>query len=91
MHGLYDLPDLGGQRFEELLVGYLPASFEPGDYGVEVAVYMPRPGESAAHELELWGIGEAPLPVVSRGTPRGVTREAVRGASFRLDPQLPRS
>jgi hypothetical protein len=90
-HGLYDLPDLGGQRFEELLVGYLPASFEPGDYGVEVAVYTPRPGEAAAHELELWGIGEAPLPVVSRGIPRGVTREAVRGASFRLEPQAPRS
>jgi hypothetical protein len=89
IHGLYDLPDLGARQFEELIVGYLPRTFQPGDYGVEVGVYEVRPGEAAAHELELWGIGEAPLPVVSRGVPLGVTREAVRGASFRLEPRLP--
>jgi hypothetical protein len=88
-NGLEDPAALGQRRFEELLVGYLPASLEAGDYGVEIGVYRPLPGETAAHELQLWGWGAAPIPVESRGVPVGVTPEAVRAASFRLESRAP--
>jgi hypothetical protein len=84
-NGLVDPAALGQRRFEELVVGYLPATLEAGDYGVEIGVYRPLPGEAAAHEMQLWGWGGAPIPVESRGVPVGVTPEAVRATSFRLE------
>ncbi|HWN82364.1 MAG TPA: hypothetical protein VNM87_09740 [Candidatus Udaeobacter sp.] len=88
-NGFLDSAALGQRRFEELVVGYLPDNLEAGDYGVEIGIYHPLPGERAAHEMQLWGLRESALPVVSRGVPLGVTAKAVRAASFRLDSRAP--
>jgi hypothetical protein len=84
-HGLVPVAELGGQRFEEIVVGAVPADSGPGDYGVEVAVYWPLPGEAAALELDLGHGREHHLKVVTAGIPPGVTPQSARTASFRLE------
>ena len=84
-HGLIAMTDLGGTRFDELVVGAVPVDSGPGDYGVEVAVYRPLAGEAAALALDLGDRRQAHLPVVTAGLPPGVTPQSVRAASFRLE------
>jgi hypothetical protein len=84
-HGLVPIPELGGTRFEEIVVGAVPVDSGPGDYGVEVAVYRPLAGEAAALALDLGSRRQAHLPVVTAGLPPGVTPQSVRAASFRLE------
>jgi hypothetical protein len=84
-NGLLELAELGGSRFEEIVVGAVPADSGPGDYGVEVAVYRPLPGEAAAMALDLGHRRQHHLPVTTAGLPPGVTPQSVRAASFRLE------
>lgn len=83
-HGLTGLDQLGGRRFSEMLVFRMPDELSPGDYGVEVTVYEPLPGESTALDLDLGFLRQRRIEVRTAGNPPGVTPRSVRAASFRL-------
>jgi hypothetical protein len=85
--GLAGLRELGGRRFDEVLIFRLPPEFRPGDYGVEVAVYEPLAGDAAALDHDLGFFRQRRHAVRTGGIPPGVTPRSVRAASFRL--QLP--
>jgi hypothetical protein len=82
--GLVDLEELGGRRINESIVFRLPSEFGPGDYGVEVAVYEPLAGDSAALDLDLGFFRQRRYAVRTGGIPPGVTPSSVRAISFRL-------
>ncbi len=85
-HGLMELPALGGRGFNEIIIFRMPEDCGPGDYGIEVALYEPKPGESTALAMELKGWRQDRYQVHTGINPPGVTPQSVRAASFRLQP-----
>jgi hypothetical protein len=83
-HGFAGLDQLGGRRFSEMLIFRMPSDLDPGDYGVEVAVYEPLSGDAAALDLGLGFFRQRRVGVRTAGIPPGVTPRSVRASSFRL-------
>lgn len=88
-HGLLDLSELGGRRFNDILIFQLPFDWDAGDYGIEIAVYEPGSAAATGLDLELGPVGQHRLPVRIGANPPGVTPGSVRAASFRLQPSAP--
>jgi hypothetical protein len=89
VHGLLDPAELGGRRFTEILIFQLPEDWSAGDYGLEVAVYEPGPGDRTVLDLGLGTFGQHRFPVRIGANPPGVTPGSVRAASFRLQAPAP--
>jgi hypothetical protein len=73
----------GRQLHEDVMIR-LDDDLEPGEYGVEVALYEPERGDGMLRDLELDLGRQRRRVIVAGAAPRGVTASALRAATMRI-------
>jgi hypothetical protein len=73
-----------GAFIQESLILRLPDDLEPGEYGVELAIYRPLRGDSTLRDLGLGFARQERRPLVAGGAPHGVTPASIRAATLRV-------